>query len=158
MLILDKSGSMGGTPWKQVQTAVIKIIEIIQPNKKIHFQVMVYNNKAEKLKLSKDPKAANMEIKKIRAGGSTNFVATFDLIGEEFESSKILKWLTRSRKGILMKKAIFFLTDGCDTCNDARAIADSKERLQTKIQGFGREVVFHAIGTTANYELTVGNK
>ena len=40
MLILDRSSSMSGTPWAQVQAAMAKIVEMIKENRRIKTKVL----------------------------------------------------------------------------------------------------------------------
>ena len=39
LLVLDRSGSMGGNPWAQVQQAVVQILEMVKDNPKIVVKV-----------------------------------------------------------------------------------------------------------------------
>ncbi len=49
-VILDRSGSMSGGPWRQVQSAVTKMIEMTADNKRIFMKVMIYNDQVPKSK------------------------------------------------------------------------------------------------------------
>ena len=64
MLILDRSGSMSGQPWSQVQTAMAQIVEMVRGNPKIKTKIMVYNDSAQFLKSTGD--SAAIEVKTIR--------------------------------------------------------------------------------------------
>ena len=64
ILILDRSGSMSGQPWSQVQTAVAKIVEMVKENPRIKTKIMVYNDTAQFLKSTGE--SAAIEVKTIR--------------------------------------------------------------------------------------------
>ena len=96
LVILDRSGSMSGSPWKQVQSAMLKMMEMTAENKRIFVKVMVYNQEAEFIKNSE------IEVKKIRAGGSTNFVAVFKKMQELMRSR--LGTERAAEKGAIAKK------------------------------------------------------
>ena len=80
LVILDRSGSMSGHPWKQVhlfysrmnetsgvyiailqvQSAMLKMIDMTAENPKIFLKIMIYNGEAEFIRV------APLEVKKIR--------------------------------------------------------------------------------------------
>jgi hypothetical protein len=49
------------------------------------------------------------------------------------------------------KKFIFFMTDGCDTCNSEESILASKEQLQDRIAAYGEEVVINVLGFSSHH-------
>ena len=92
---------------------------------------MLYSTGAEMMKLSSNPTAAAIEVKSLRAGGSTNFVAAFDLIRSELKArvagnkskAKGRMFSLRSAPERKRKLFVFFMTDGCDTCNNAGSVS-----------------------------------
>ena len=64
VLILDRSSSMSGQPWSQVQTAMSKIVEMVKGNQRIRTKIMVYNDSAQFLKSTGE--GAAIEVKTIR--------------------------------------------------------------------------------------------
>ena len=64
VLILDRSGSMGGQPWAQVQTAAAQMVEIVRGKPRIKTKIMVYNGSAQFLKSTGE--SAAIEVKTIR--------------------------------------------------------------------------------------------
>ena len=68
VLIVDKSGSMSGSPWRQVQSALIHILGVTKPNKLIRTEIVVYSSTA------KLTNPTTESIKALRAGGGTKFV------------------------------------------------------------------------------------
>jgi len=84
IVVVDKSGSMQGKPWKQVQSALIKMLDITRGVNNCH--AISYNQNAEKIPLSGNRKADKSLIESTRSGGSTNFVAVFKELGKMFEA------------------------------------------------------------------------
>ena len=72
IIIIDKSGSMQGNPWKQVQTAIIHILGITNNNKLIKTYIVTYASNASILN---NPNT--VMIKSMTAGGGTNFINAF---------------------------------------------------------------------------------
>jgi len=149
IVVVDKSGSMQGKPWKQVQSALIKMLDITRGTNNCH--VISYNQNAEQMKLSGNRSADKSLIESTRAGGSTNFVAVFQTLGKMFKPEKGLFSLLNMDTG---KKVtdnsapyyIFLMTDGQDTCNSPKDIITAKEHLQAEIEKFGGEVIFNVLG------------
>jgi uncharacterized protein YegL len=164
VLILDMSGSMSGKPWSQVQTAMTKITEMTSDNAKITVKTMVYNQNAEFLKSHGDRAAT--EVKQIRAGGSTNFVSVFNLLKKHLEDGggddggmmsnlkkKLIPSSSKPKNDEKKKKVfVFFLTDGCDTCNNAQQIMVAKEHLQESMATYGEEVIVNVLGFSENHD------
>ena len=101
-LILDQSGSMGGTPIKTVRTAAQKIVNNLSPQDRISIisfvheaQVVVPNQ------LASDPTAINQAIENIRAGGGTAIDEGLKLGVAE---------IAKGKTGTVSQ--IFLLTDG----------------------------------------------
>jgi len=143
IVIVDKSGSMNGTPWKQVQGALCKMLELTKNQGNIRCRVIAYNNTATHLQLTDNIKTDTAEIQKMRAGGSTSFVSVFQELSSIFQSKK-----EDSSKAFF----IFFMTDGEDTCSSPKEIMKEKELMQTKIEKFGAEVVFNVLGFSEQHD------
>ena len=126
IIIVDKSGSMQGTPWKQVQSALIQMLDLVKTNN--HCQAIAYNQTAQKLPLLEDREDNVKLIQGTRAGGSTNFVAVFKLLEKIFQTEA---------KDMATPYYIFMMTDGNDTCNSKKEILTAKEHLQAAIAKFG---------------------
>jgi uncharacterized protein YegL len=141
IVVVDRSGSMHGGPWKQVQAALIQMLNITRDNSKC--RVISYNQEAKKVELTGCHNKDRATINKIRASGSTNFVSVFEEIGKIFEDKK-----EDSSKSYV----IFLMTDGLDTCNNPREMMVAKELLQAKIEKFGAEVVFNVLGFSADHD------
>ena len=46
---------------------------------------------------------------------------------------------------------VFFMTDGCETCNPPHKLAKSREVLQDVITKYEQEVIVHSLGFGANH-------
>ena len=66
IVVVDRSGSMGGKPWEQVQQALIKILELTQNEANINVKAMSYNHAAQFLQLSGDTNTDTKAINAIR--------------------------------------------------------------------------------------------
>jgi uncharacterized protein YegL len=147
IVVVDKSGSMQGTPWRQVQSALVKMLDITRDVN--NCQVIAYNQSAEKFKLSGSRSKDKFQIESIRAGGSTNFVAVFQELENAFKEEKggFSLFKTEGKmKDSSVPHYIFLMTDGQDTCNSPREIIAAKEHLQAEIERFGGEVIFNVLG------------
>ena len=101
-LILDQSGSMGGTPIKTVRTAAKKIIDSLSPQDRI--SVVSFDHQAQLVVPNQavtDPDAIKQAIKGIRAGGGTAIDEGLKLGIEE---------VAKGKTGTVSQ--IFLLTDG----------------------------------------------
>ena len=69
IIVVDKSGSMQGTPWRQVQEALIKMLKITNADARINVKAMAYNHCAALLDITGDINIDTKNIKGIRSGG-----------------------------------------------------------------------------------------
>ena len=143
IVVVDRSGSMNGTPWKQVQEAMNKMLDLTRTQGNIQTTAIAYNHETMQVKLTGEAKVDRATIKGIRASGSTNFVAVFKDLSKIFSDKK---------KDASKSYFVFFMTDGLDTCNNPREIMAEKEKLQTQIEKFGAEVVFHVLGFSEDHD------
>jgi len=135
IVVVDKSGSMQGTPWTQVQSSLIKMLDITRDVS--NCRAITYNQAAEQISLSGIRTKDKDHINSIRSGGSTNFVAVFKELETIFKDKK---------EDSSIPYYIFLMTDGHDTCNSPAGIVTAKEHLQAEIERFGGEVVFNVLG------------
>lgn len=101
-LILDQSGSMGGTPIKTVRAAAQKIIDSLSPQD--HISIISFDHEAQVVvsnQLATDPNTIKQAIEGIRAGGGTAIDE-----GLKLGISEIAKGKTGT------VSQIFLLTDG----------------------------------------------
>ena len=123
ILVADRSSSMQGNPWSQVQSAILKMLDLTKAGG-VKTHIVQYNHEADFVGHLWVPGVSTMMIRSLRASGSTSFVAAFDMLMGFF----------KDRQGEKKPKSYFvlFLTDGVDTCNSKEAIMVAKEHLQVK--------------------------
>merc|ERR1712088_237938 len=143
IVIVDRSGSMQGTPWKQVQGGLTKMLELTRSQENIRIRVISYNQEASQVALTGESQVDKASIDKIRASGSTSFVAVFKHL------SAIFKDKTEDASKAFF---VFFMTDGEDTVSSPKEIMQQKELMQTDIEKFGAEVVFHILGFSEQHD------
>ena len=102
-----------------------------------------YNHEASHLPLTGEAQVDKASIEKIRAGGSTSFVAVFKQLSAIFKDKS-----EDASKAFF----VFFMTDGEDTVSSPKEIMQQKEMMQTDIEKFGAEVVFHVLGFSEHHD------
>jgi len=143
IVVVDRSGSMGGTPWKQVQDGLKKMLELTRTQGNIKTSAVAYNHETTEINITREPEVDKATINSIRSSGSTNFIAVFNHLSSIFD---------KKTKDSSKAYFVFFMTDGLDTCNSQREIMAAKEKLQTQIEKFGAEVVFHVLGFSEDHD------
>merc|ERR1719210_2192383 len=123
--VVVRGGSMQGTPWKQVQGALCKMLDLTRDQGNIRIRVISYNQEASQVALTGESQVDKASIDKIRASGSTSFVAVFKHL------SAIFKDKTEDAS-----KAFFFMTDDEHTVRSPKEIMQQKELMQTDIEKF----------------------
>ena len=106
-------------------------------------RVISYNHEATHLPLTGNAQVDQASIEKVRAGGSTSFVAVFKKLSSIFEDKS---------EDVSKAFSVFFMTDGEDTVSRTKEIMHQKEMMQTYIEKFGAEVVFHVLGFSENHD------
>ncbi|CAF1033711.1 unnamed protein product [Adineta ricciae] len=139
ILVIDRSGSMSGGPWRQVQSAVKAIHEMSQLVGQDPSQqpiVITYNDSVAITDLA--------SIAFTTAGGSTDFVKVFEQI------RKTVKELGTEKRIV-----IIFMTDGCDSCNRPGAIQDAQTKMSAFLKKLQTHSVVHVIGYSAEHDLNM---
>ncbi len=106
-LVLDRSGSMGGTPLRNALKAAEKLVEYLQPED--YLSVVVYDDVAQTVlppQLVSDQAAIKAVIKKIRVGGLTNLSGGWLMGCDHVKSQQTSSQLAR----------VLLLTDGFANC------------------------------------------
>ncbi|CAF4264461.1 unnamed protein product [Rotaria sp. Silwood2] len=139
ILVIDRSGSMCGGPWKQVQSAVQAIYEMNQKLvRDASFEpiVITYNDTVSITDLA--------SIAKTTACGSTDFVKAFQQVQTTVKQMNVKKRIV-----------IIFMTDGCDSCNRPNAILDTQTKLRMFLRNSGFNCVVHVIGYSKDHDLNM---
>merc|ERR1711874_832514 len=119
------------------------MLDLTRTQGNIKTTAMAYNHETSGINITGEPQVDKATINSIRSSGSTNFVAVFKKLSEIFSDKS-----QDSSKAYF----VFLMTDGLDTCNSPLEIMAEKERLQTKIESFGGEVVFHVLGFSGDHD------
>merc|ERR1711874_573572 len=119
------------------------MLDLTRTQGNIKTTAMAYNHETSGINITGEPQVDKATINSIRSSGSTNFVAVFKHLSSIFDKKK-----NDSSKAYF----VFFMTDGLDTCNNQREIMAEKEKLQTQIEKFGAEVVFHVLGFSEDHD------
>merc|ERR1711874_370017 len=127
----------------QVQQALVQMIRMTKQDGNIKMRALAYNSDTTEVQLTGNEETDKRTIQGFRASGSTSFVSTFNRLGEIFSDEK---------QDPSKTYFVFFMTDGNDTCSNARQIMAEKEKLQTQIEKFGAQVIFHAIGFSEDHD------
>jgi len=101
--VVDRSGSMSGSPWKQVETALIHIMAMTHNNPSVKTVIIGYDSTAEIINTSGTLQEAEHVIKHMFTGGGTIFTMAFEKIKVVLDSP-----LAKDVSNI----SIAFMTDG----------------------------------------------
>jgi len=102
-LVLDRSGSMGGTPLRNALKATEKLIDYLQPED--YLSIVAYDDLVQTIlppQLAKDKSAIKAVIRQISAGGLTNLSGGWLMGCDHVQSQQAPEQLTR----------VLLLTDG----------------------------------------------
>ncbi|CAF1315590.1 unnamed protein product [Adineta steineri] len=141
ILVIDRSGSMAGGPWKQLQSAVKAIDEMNQTLQRDAYTepiVITYNDTVSVTNLA--------SVAKTTASGSTDFVKAFAQVQT-----------TIKELGSEKRIVIIFMTDGCDSCNRPNALLDAQTKLSSFIRKNCSNCVVHVIGYSKDHDLNMMN-
>ncbi len=134
--VIDRSGSMSGRPFQQLQSALIHIKSLCSNNETVQLSLIAYDSYAAEVILPDNnyPEV----IRKLVAGGGTNFVGAFTAINT---------LLSRIRKADFANVTIAFMTDGqsgqnnVDLSNSFRSMLEDHHTeipITVHCIGFGR--------------------
>ena len=80
--VVDRSGSMGGAPWKQVETALLHIMSLSRNTPFVKIVIIAYDSNAEIINTSGTEADVHRVIRNMFTGGGTNFRAAFTKVKE----------------------------------------------------------------------------
>lgn len=140
--VLDRSGSMAGNPWKQVQSALIHILSLARSRDHVKIVLIAYNSISEIINVPEAEDAMVQTINCLQSGGGTNFTSAFDKIIEVINTMKNMDSITVS-----------FLTDGQDQSNDRVTLVNNFKNKLTEInsdkennKSNNKSITVHSIG------------
>ena len=151
IIAADRSGSMMGNPWKQVEKALLYIYEMSQQNPMIKIRIIGYDHSAATIPLTGIKNHDINLIKTMFTSGGTNFQAAFTEI-----RNNLRKFMSSSDPADELKDnnvssaSVVFLTDGCDGYMTTEAIQNEKlsefrNQLETE-WGWGGPLTIHSVG------------
>ncbi|XWV24722.1 hypothetical protein QJ856_gp1061 [Tupanvirus deep ocean] len=111
--VVDRSGSMSGNPWQQVEKALIHIMSLTRNNPHVKTVIVAYDSTAEIINTSGSQADVVRVIKSMFTGGGTTFTAAFNKI-KEVLSAYIYSddESQQSNQNNVSNVTIAFLTDG----------------------------------------------
>jgi hypothetical protein len=128
--VVDRSGSMGGSPWQQVEMALLHIMGLTFSNPMVKTEIIAYESFAEIIDLNCTQEQARQKIKTMFTGGGTNFIAAFDSIRQLLGryvcddsdarnnvSSITIAFLTDGQSGRNNKEQVDYFTRLLKDCN-----------------------------------------
>mmetsp|Transcript_42755 Transcript_42755/g.50107 ORF Transcript_42755/g.50107 Transcript_42755/m.50107 type:complete len:481 (-) Transcript_42755:1748-3190(-) len=146
LMILDRSGSMSGGPWKALVEGAKLVAERIYEQREFeNFNTLFFNNLCAAMPTESYEDFCN-KIDKVTAGSTTNFVATFD---------KIITYATKEQPEDI---TVLFLTDGNDTCNSKEAVQTSLDNLKNFLNIKEISSRFYTIGLSSDHDAILLNK
>merc|ERR1719493_418900 len=86
IVVVDRSGSMGGTPWKQVQDGLKKMLDLTRRQGNLKTKAIAYNHGTTQLRVTGTEEIDKAAITSLRASGSTNVVAVFKNLANIFDA------------------------------------------------------------------------
>lgn len=137
--VVDRSGSMGGAPWRQVETALLHIVGLQRSSASTRLVIVAYDSTAASVSAEGPLDEVTARIRTMFTGGGTNFRAAFAQIRE----------VLQQRRGEAHSAAtIAFLTDGQDGSGARETlISDFREMLRSS---WPHSVSVHVIGFGAS--------
>lgn len=143
--VIDKSGSMAGNSWNQVQSALIHMLSLASTNNKIKLIIITYDSFANVVDTSGSLELQCAKIKSIYAGGGTTFRSAFTKIQSvlsNFIYSNDVELLNEPTN--IGNVTICFLTDGQSGDTNPTTLADDfRIMLQDSWQG---PICVHSVG------------
>ena len=144
--IVDNSGSMSGSPWRQVQTALTHILSLTATKiQSVETRIITYNSTATLLPMMNDPSELNNSIQSIQmisACGGTQFLAAYQKLYDLLDDIK------NNRRDEFSSVSIAFLTDGQDN-GDKSTLTNALKHIFEPFNDVFR-IIVHAIGFSSD--------
>ena len=128
--VVDRSGSMAGSRWKQVETALIHIMSLTKSNSMVKTIIVAYASIAEIINTGTTTSETNTIIKNMFTGGGTNFNAAYEKVKEvlsQFICSDDEHF--QYQENNVSNVTVAFLTDGQAMGDRNKLVSDFKEIL-----------------------------
>ncbi|XWV25964.1 hypothetical protein QJ857_gp1116 [Tupanvirus soda lake] len=146
--VVDRSGSMSGNPWQQVEKALIHIMSLTRNNPHVKTVIVAYDSTAEIINTSGSQADVIRVIKSMFTGGGTSFTAAFNKIKEVLSSYIYSDDVSQqSNQNNVSNVTIAFLTDGEAQEDRKMLVPKFKEILAECWNG---PISVHSIGFGSN--------
>lgn len=139
--VCDTSGSMSGSPWKQVETALIHIMGLTSTNPMIQTVIVRYSSFADVINTSGPREQVVQRIKQMFNSGGTNFVAAFEKVREVLGN---YIYSDEDVPNAVSTATIAFLTDGQD--NSHRNRDELVESFKETLADWEGPICVHSVG------------
>lgn len=179
--VIDKSGSMAGSAFAQVQTALLHMLSSTLSNRNVFSSFILYDSRARKIQVPRDGsaetarwKAVENEIRQVTASGGTNFDGAFRLIREilvgdtsggkvvaqafERDSPEDIEQRRLGRLGLLVKAAPAFVRSAVIVFmtdgqdNSSKSTQQLTLALKKYLSAWTKKVVVHTIGFSRGHD------
>lgn len=149
--VVDRSGSMSGAPWKQVETALLYITRMAHQNPMVKICIIAYDSTAQIYNPQGTQHDIEMMIKNMFTGGGTNFSSAFEKV------KLVLNQFFCSEDKIddehnVSNVTVVFMTDGQDSTFYNKDINEASDKLvsnfKTVIQDCWKDspISIHSVG------------
>lgn len=129
--VCDRSGSMGGQPWSQVENALLHMIGLSRGSRVVQLGCVMYESTAEIIDISQ---VTRDNIRSYFTGGGTVFPDAFNKIGA---------LLRANRNGIYDRAIVAFMTDGQSGQNRDMLATQLREVIR---ESWTKPCIVHSIG------------
>lgn len=135
LLVVDKSGSMAGSPIEQVKFSLKRILDVAKKYPSLIVKILAYDHGCENV--------TNPDF--LHAGGGTSFQHAFDKIIEVLTQTKVDPTVTSA--------TIVFLTDGQDNTPAGSGRVQAAANFKTTLLScWSNPVVVHTIGFSHGHD------
>jgi hypothetical protein len=142
--VCDRSGSMFGRPWSQVEMALLQIMAMARLNNMVKVVIVAYDHGAEIIDTTGTPEHVDAKIKSMFTGGGTNFQAAYQKVREVLQR---FQYSDKAEDADIPNNVssvnVAFLTDGQAGGNREQLITDFRDILDDCWRG---PIAVHAIG------------
>ncbi|XP_071158558.1 uncharacterized protein [Mytilus edulis] len=140
IVAVDTSGSMGGSPIRQVKTALHELLSQTIPCSDIKTDVISYNSQVSLLELNTENYQEKVD--ELKASSMTNFIIVFDK----------LDTLLSKYEHSYDRAIVVFMTDGQDTANNFEMVNKRAVSWKTRIDSLSIPVTVHSVGFSKDHQ------
>ena len=151
--VIDKSGSMAGSPIKQVQYSLNRLLDLTYNNPNIMTTMITYDDRALSTDVNKSNPISHYAniIDRISGGGGTSFKSAFN---------EVIKICDKYKSDDdISSVVVIFLTDGDDSSVTINNRSQLVQLLKTDIEKvWSKPYTVHSIGFGSNHDFDFLNK